>query len=252
MTAPAPFGPGPLFLVQEQGKRSGGEDMELVARRLAVLGHGGRAEINISVSYATAAFSRLDSLRPGYPEARERLAQRGFEPIIRPVGGHLAVYGTGDLVIHLWGRHPSSRLHIRERFLLFGDALSRAFRTLGIDARIGPVPGEYCSGEFSVNDSGRAKLVGTGQRLTKDGYLLSAVVMVEPAGQVREALTDAYGSLGLDFRPETVGSVADSVPGVTVGDVRRAIASELRALLLPATATLASVAFTSTPARLCS
>lgn len=247
MTEPAPFGPGPLIVVQETGRRSGSQDMELVGRRLAALAAGGGAEINISVPHPTAAFSRLDSLRPGYPEAREALAARGFEPIIRPVGGHLAVYGQGDLVVHVWGPHPSARLHLRQRFVLLGQALAGGLRTLGIDARIGPVPGEYCTGEFSVNDSGRVKLAGTGQRLTRQGYLVSAVVMVEDTGQVRPALEEAYAHLGLELVPESVGCVADSAPGTTAEQLRHVLAAELQRLLLPTTAVLASVPFTSVP-----
>ena len=36
---------------------------------------------------------------------------------------------------------------------------------LGVDARVGEVPGEYCPGAFSVNARGRIKLAGVGQRL---------------------------------------------------------------------------------------
>jgi lipoate-protein ligase A len=243
MIEAAPFGPGPLILVQDALRRSGSEDMDLVHRRLAALAGGGRAEANVSVPSATAAFSRLDSKLPGYPDAREALVRRGYEPIIRPVGGHLAVYGPGDLVVHLWGPHPSSRAHIRERFLLFGEALSAALRTLGVDARIGPVPGEYCSGEYSVNGSGTVKLAGTGQRLTKHGYLFSAVVMVEEADGARRALEEAYSLLGLRLVPESVGCVADSVPGVTTDEIRQSLAFELQRLLPPDTAMLATVPF---------
>lgn len=245
MTGAAPFGPGPLIVVQETGRRTGSQDMELVGRRLAALADGGGAEINISTPHPSAAFSRLDSLRPGYPQAREALAARGFEPFIRPVGGHLAAYGPGDLVVHLWGPHPSARLGLRERFVLFGQALAGALRALGIDARIGPVPGEYCTGEFSVNDSGRVKLAGTGQRLTRHGYLLSAVIMVEGTAQVRPALQEAYAHLGLQLVPESVGCVADSAPGATAVQLRHLLAGELQRLLLPATAVLASVPFSS-------
>lgn len=226
-----PFGAGVVRVVRDPRPRPGGEDMEFIADRLAALPGAAGGELNLSRPLATAAFSRRDSLRPGYQEALAVLAGRGYAPIIRPVGGHLAVYGPGDLVVHLWAPHPDARSSIRERFEAFGEGAALALQGLGVDARVGAVPGEYCTGEFSVNDSGRAKLVGTGQRLTRHGYLFSAVVMVEEAAQARAALAEAYALLGLDFRPESVGCVADAAPGATVEDVSEALVGTLLPLL---------------------
>ena len=85
------------------------------------------------------------------------------------------------------------------------------------------MPGEYCPGEFSVNAAGTTKLVGTAQRLTRHGYLFSAVVLVADPEPVRAVLVDAYAALGFDWRPASVGCVADHVPGVTVADVADAL-----------------------------
>lgn len=229
-----PFGSGPVRLVHDPKPRSGPEDMKFIAGRLRALPSAPAGELNFARPLQTAAFSRRDSLRAGYPAARELLAALGYEPIIRPVGGHLAVYGPGDLVVHLWATHPEARSAIRERFEAFGHHTATALRALGADARVGAVPGEYCTGEFSVNDAGRAKLAGTGQRLTRDGYLFSAVVMVEDAGPARAALEEAYALLDLDFSPASVGCVADAVPGATVDHVREALAGTLMPLLQPA------------------
>ncbi|AMM30860.1 lipoate--protein ligase [Sinomonas atrocyanea] len=249
MSVPGPFGTGPMILDYGMGRRSGDEDMELAASRLAALARGGHAGIDISIPQQTAAFGRLDSRLAGYGQARAALAERGYASVIRPVGGHLAVYGPGDLVVHLWAPHPVSRLHIRERFELFGHGTARALRALGIDARIGSVPGEYCSGEYSINEAGTSKLAGTGQRITKHGYLFSAVVMVEEAGPARAALQEAYGLLGLEFSPASVGCVADSAPGVTAEELGHLLAAELQHVLAPATGMLVSVPFHATGAR---
>ncbi|GAB4100446.1 lipoyl protein ligase domain-containing protein [Sinomonas halotolerans] len=227
----APFGSGPVGLVQAAGERPGAEDMDLVHERLAALGAGGLGELNIVRPASTAAFSRLDSRLPGYEAARAALAARGFEPIIRPVGGHLAVYGPGDLVVHLWAPHPDARSQIRERFMLFGEAVAGSLRELGVDTRIGAVPGEYCTGEYSVNRAGTAKLAGTGQRLTRHGYLFSAVLMVERADAARAALEEAYSLLGLEFAPESVGCVADAVPGATADSLRHTLAAAVGRLV---------------------
>lgn len=46
------------------------------------------------------------------------------------------------------------------------------------EARVGQVDGEYCPGEFSINVGGRAKVVGSAQRVTGTGALFSTVVQV--------------------------------------------------------------------------
>jgi octanoyl-[GcvH]:protein N-octanoyltransferase len=226
-----PFGTQAVAVLRPHGRRSAEADMLLVRDRLAGLADGGRPELTLADPEPTAAFSRRDTLLPGYERARDLLAARGLAPIIRPVGGHLAVYGDGALVVHLWASHGDPRAHIRERFSLLTGALAQGLRTLGVDARVGPVPGEYCDGEFSVNDAGRTKLVGTGQRIVRTGYLFSAVVMVHSAEVAREALVPAYRELGLALRPETVGCVADSAPGVTVEEVREQLVSALAGVL---------------------
>lgn len=175
----------------------------------------------------TAAFSRRDTLLPGFRAAARAVSEHGFSPVVRPVGGHLAVYDEGSLVLHLLSAHPDPRSHIVTRFTVLGEAIAQAFRHLGVDARLGPVPGEYCDGKYSVNHAGRAKLAGTGQRITRHGYLFSAVLMVQSSAAVTQALTDAYRELGLDFSPESVGAVEDAVPTVTLADVHELVLAQL-------------------------
>ena len=78
--------------------------------------------------------------------------------------------------------------------------------------------------------AGCTKLVGTGQRVTRRGYLFSAVIMVHGADRARAALAASYPLMGLELRPETVGCVADAVPGVTVEDVRAEVLAGVTAL----------------------
>ena len=115
--------------------------------------------------------------------------------------------------------------------------------SLGPDG-VGPVPREFCPGEFTVNARGAIKLVGTAQRVLRHASLLAASVAVSRAERVRAVLVDVYQALELDMDPATVGAVADEVPGVTVDDVERAVLaaySDLEAAVLDeATLALAS------------
>ena len=117
----------------------------------------------------------------------------------------------------------ASTVGIRERFANDAGWQAEALRGLGVDARVGEVPGEYCPGEFSVNARGRVKLIGGAERIVRGSWLHSSVVVVESAGPIRLVLTDVYAALGLDWDPGTTGAVADEAPDVGLDDVRRAL-----------------------------
>jgi lipoate-protein ligase A len=171
----------------------------------------------------TVAFGRLDRLRPGYEAGLAAARRHGFAPLLREPGGHAAAYHEGCLVVEELRADPEPIAHMQQRFRDRGTLLAGALRTLGVDARLGPVPREYCPGEFTVNARGRAKLVGTAQRVIRGAWLFASVIVVEDVAPVRAVLVDVYRELGMDFDPATVGAVAEEVPGVTVDAVERAV-----------------------------
>ena len=120
----------------------------------------------------TVAFGRLDALRPGFGAAVAAARRLGFEPVLRAPGGHAVAYHDGCLGIdELRGEQdPIAGMH--DRFALSGSLLAGALRELGVDARVGRVPGEFCPGEFTVNARGAVKLVGTAQRVLRHASLL--------------------------------------------------------------------------------
>jgi octanoyl-[GcvH]:protein N-octanoyltransferase len=119
---------------------------------------------------------------------------------------------------------PDALPGVQDRFGDRGERLARALRTLGVDARVGEVPREYCAGRHSVNARGAVKLAGTAQRVVRGGWLFGAVITVSGADRLRAVLSDVYAALAIDLDPATVGSVADEAPGVTIDDVRAAVA----------------------------
>ncbi|MEU8658273.1 lipoate--protein ligase family protein [Actinoplanes philippinensis] len=182
----------------------------------------------------TAAFSRRDTLRPGYQRAAEAVRRHGFQPVVRPQGGSLAAYHPGSVVVDHVHRAAGEPLEPVERFRRFARMHADVLRGLGADARIGPVPAEYCPGEYSIN-AGGAKIVGSAQRVTRDGWLFSTVIQVTGAARLREALTPAYAELGYDFDPATVGALEDTVPGVTPRLVVAAVRAAYTRTALPVT-----------------
>ncbi|MCI0441046.1 MAG: lipoate--protein ligase family protein, partial [Chloroflexi bacterium] len=47
--------------------------------------------------------------------------------------------------------------------------------------------------------------------------------VVDGSERVRDILVPVYGALGLDWDPDTTGSVRDEAPGVSYDDVQKAI-----------------------------
>jgi octanoyl-[GcvH]:protein N-octanoyltransferase len=231
-----PFGDRPVSVLRRPGVVRGSVDLDgVVAAARSADGVG--PVLLVSRCAPTAAFSRRDTLLPGYDEAVSVAGRAGFEPVVRPVGGHLAAYDAGSLVLHLWGPHPDPRRDLRARFELGSEVLADALRDAGVpDVRVGPVPGEYCDGEWSVNAAGRGKLVGTGQRLFRQGFLFCAVVSVGAVASVRDVLSESYAALGLPLDPDSVDSVDRWVPGVHPGEVAELVAARVAGALRRPTA----------------
>ena len=157
------------------------------------------------------AFGRIDRLSAGYSGALEIARDHGYEPIERMAGGRAAVFHEGTLAFSRASREPSLRSGTAERFRLIAEILTGALRRLGVDARIGEVPGEYCPGEWSVNWAGRAKLAGIGQRVVAGGAHVGGVLVFRGGDQIRDVLVPVYRELGLNWDPETAGSVEEAL-----------------------------------------
>ncbi len=161
------------------------------------------------------AFGPKDRHEPGYAEAVAAARDRGFGAVERLAGGRAAVFHEGTIAFSWVLPDATPRARIRARFDELASLMVGAFGRLGIDARAGAVPGEYCPGEHSVNAGGRTKLMGVGQRLVSHAAHVGGVVVVDGSARIREVLIPVYRALGLDWDPRTVGALADERPGLT-------------------------------------
>jgi octanoyl-[GcvH]:protein N-octanoyltransferase len=171
----------------------------------------------------TLAFGRLDALRPGFAEAGEAARDAGFQPIVRLAGGHAAAYHEQALIYEeiVAQRDVTAGLH--DRFRDAADLLAGAIAGLGVETRVGEIPGEYCPGAYTVSAAGRLKLVGSAQRAMRGGALLSAFILVGGGERLRAALFDVYRALDIAWQPATAGALEDVAPGVTLAAVEAAV-----------------------------
>lgn len=177
------------------------------------------------------AFGRRDTLLPGFAEAADVARGAGFVPVVRAPGGRAVAYTDAALVLDHVVPDPVVPLGLETRFRAFGEMYAAALRDLGVDARVGEVPGEYCPGAHSVNARGVVKLVGTAQRVVRGAWLFSAVVVVDDASVIRPLLTEVYARLGQPFDAGSVGAVRNEARSLDVGrvDVERVEAALLAA-----------------------
>jgi octanoyl-[GcvH]:protein N-octanoyltransferase len=217
-----------LTLIRRQRSGRPGLDTAIshaVLRRVAAGELG--ATLRLRVAEPVLAFGKQDANSPGFPDAVAAARAAGFAPVLRLAGGRAAVFHEGTLAFAHATPEDRPTRGTRGRFEATGEWLVAALAGLGVDARVGEVPGEYCPGAFSVNARGRTKLAGVGQRLVSGAAHLGGVVVVRDSAGVRDVLIPVYEALGLEWDPETTGSVENEAPGVTVEEVIGAVVAEL-------------------------
>jgi octanoyl-[GcvH]:protein N-octanoyltransferase len=171
----------------------------------------------------TVAFGRLDAIRPGYAGAVDVAREHGFAPVLRVAGGHAAAFHSGCVCVEEIVADSDPIPHVNERFARTAELVRAALASLGVDARVGEVPGEYCPGAWTVNARGAVKLAGTAQRIVRGAWLMAIVVVAEDARTLAPVLVDVYAALELPMDPATVGAAHDEAPAATVGAVERVL-----------------------------
>ncbi|MBV8997819.1 MAG: hypothetical protein JO304_02100 [Solirubrobacterales bacterium] len=224
---PRPFSASPVDVELLQGSAGGDPalDVALPHALVDLVAEGRHRPVLRAYRPApTVAFGRRDTFLPGFAGAVAVARRHGFTPVIRGAGGRAAAYNHGCLIFD--EVMPADGSGIRERFADDARRQAEVLRSLGVDARVGEVAGEYCPGEFSVNARGRVKLIGAAERIVRGAWLHSSVVVVEGAAGLRAVLEDVYSTLGLDWDPGTVGDVSAESPGVDVEAVRAAFIAQ--------------------------
>lgn len=173
------------------------------------------ATLRLSRPAPIVAFSSRDARTPGFDAAVAATRAGGFTPVLRLAGGRPAVF-TPETIAFAWSvpsATPATK--IAERFAVLSGCLAEAACALGLDARVGEVPGEYCPGSSSVNVAGTRKIAGVGQRLLRRAAHTGGVVVVDDAAAINGILSPVYAALGLTFDPAATGQL--SAPDRPVG-----------------------------------
>lgn len=216
-----------LTLIRES--RAGPLDVAISHSILSAVSSGEiGATLRLHVPGPMVAFGRADRVTPGYPSAVRAARAHGFAAVERLAGGRAAVFHESTIAFSLALPEPEPKTGIQERFEMISQLMVDAFESLGVDARIGELPGEYCPGQWSVNVAGKVKVMGVGQRLVRRAAHIGGVVVVDDGDRIRNVLVPVYRALGLDWDPRTAGSLADRSPGITTELVMKSIQDQFR------------------------
>jgi octanoyl-[GcvH]:protein N-octanoyltransferase len=174
------------------------------------------------------AFGRQDVASPGYEAAAEAARAAGFAAIERLAGGRAAVFHQGTIAIARAYSDPQPPKRTYARFEEMAGLIGDALRGLGVDARVGELPGEYCPGAYSVNARGETKLAGIGQRMIRGGAHMGGVVVAWGGREIARVLEPVYRALELDWDPATAGSVSEELGReVDPDEIEEALIAEL-------------------------
>jgi octanoyl-[GcvH]:protein N-octanoyltransferase len=174
------------------------------------------------------AFGRQDLASPRFEAAAEAARAAGFAAVERLAGGRAAVFHEGTVAIARAYGDPQPPKRTYARFEEMAELIAAALRGLGVDARVGEVPGEYCPGAYSVNARGAVKLSGIGQRMIRGGAHMGGVIVASGGKEVAQALEPVYAALELEWDPATSGDVSEELGRrVDPGEIEEALIAEL-------------------------
>jgi octanoyl-[GcvH]:protein N-octanoyltransferase len=223
---------GPFRVIDDTGlpadlRPSPSDYAAWVKSTLASLRPGDEAIIRFRSPRPTAAFSPQDTTHPNYVRIKELAKEKGFEPIERGTGGRLTMFDENALAITLIQPHENPHAHTIKRYDVFSAIIANALKALGVDARVGELPNEYCPGKYSINANDRVKLVGIAQRMNRHCVQMGAIIAIEPSEKACTAIAEAYDAMGLPFDPATYGAVTDLIASATYENVKDVIRQTL-------------------------
>ena len=165
------------------------------------------------------AFSPRDSKKNGFKNAVITTCQNSFDPVLRLSGGKAALFHSGTIGFAWTIPDDNPKANVCERFEEISLRIKDTFISMGIDAHIGEINGEYCPGRYSVNARRKSKIMGVGQRLAKYASHIGGVISITNSKLTQKILTKIYKDLDYEWIPTTAGSIEDEIGKITNSEI---------------------------------
>ncbi len=190
-------------------------DRTVTATMLEWTAETDRPAVRVWQPHRQVAFGRRDTHAEGYETARQAGIERGFAPVERRVGGRAVAYTDRTLAFAYTVPIEDVRTGTCDRYGVASETLIEALRDLGCDVVRGEPEAAYCPGSHSVSgvDNEReptGKIAGLAQRVRSGAAMVSGCLTVAETdeAELRAVLQPVYQALGIDFDPDSVGSVS--------------------------------------------
>ncbi len=167
------------------------------------------------------SFGRLDLLSPHRAAAIAQARAAGLDPVRRLAGGRAAAIGPGTVCVG-WADPSPDLAGMQDRYETLAGVVVSALERVGVPARVGELPGEWCPGSWSVI-AGAGKAGGLAQRVIRGGAWAEAVMIVTGAAALADALDRVQRALEVEWDPSTL----HDLPGVAPEQVCDALVAEL-------------------------
>lgn len=183
--------------------------------------------VSVRIPRRRVAFGRRDRRLAGYDRAQEVADERGFRPVERVVGGR-AVAFDGATTVAFARAEPveEERAGIAERYDRILKDVAGALADAGAAVERGEPGNSFCPGSHSLSGPG-GKLAGVAQRVRADAAVAAGVLLVTADNELRGVLEGVYGALGVEFDPDSVGSIAAAGGPADPVRVRRRVEAAL-------------------------
>ena len=169
------------------------------------------------------AFSVRDSKKIGFENAVNTAYQNSFDPVLRLSGGKAALFHSGTIGFAWTIPDDNPKANVCERFEEISLCVKETLISIGVDAYIGEINGEYCPGKYSVNARRKSKIMGVGQRLAKYATHVGGVINVTNSNLTQKILTKIYKDLDYEWIPTTVGSIENEIGKITNSEMISAL-----------------------------
>lgn len=200
----------PVAIIRDQLTGDGPLDTATSRAVLRAVSAGDMPEtFEIGLSSRVLAFGKHDTSSAGFSRSVTIASEHGFEPTVRIAGGRAAVFHE-TTVRFGWTRQvedPASTMH--DGFRQLSAIVVATLGDFGIHGEVGEVPGEYCPGQYSVHIGGK-KVMGVGQRLTRNAAHVGGVIVLSNSEVINEVLIPIYDLLEIPLAPEATGSITDA------------------------------------------
>ncbi|MEN8239447.1 MAG: hypothetical protein ABFR53_09625 [Actinomycetota bacterium] len=167
------------------------------------------ATLQVGMPHRVVAFGKHDALGSGFVNAVDIAQDHGFDTTVRIAGGRAVVFHPGTVRFAWTVREDEPARTMHTRFETLARAVVSTLAAFDIASEIGELPDEYCPGRYSVHLAGGAKVMGVGQRLSRNAAQVGGMIVINDTETINAVLEPIYGELAIPFDADMTGAVSD-------------------------------------------